>query len=86
MESPFDIFRAETDGNMIWRGAATSLDEAKARVQELAKTWPADYLIVNLQSGLKIPMSMDGKGGKDGPGGASGSVDGQSQTKFAPEG
>jgi hypothetical protein len=70
---------------MLWRGEAASLDQAKARVQELAKTWPADYLIVNLHSGLKIKMSMDGQGGKGGASGASGAVDGQSQTDFAPE-
>jgi hypothetical protein len=85
MESQFDIFRAETDGNMLWRGAAASLNEAKARVQEIAKTWPADYVIVNLQSGLRIKISMDGTAGSDGHGGASGSTDGTPQTPLGPD-
>jgi hypothetical protein len=58
MESPIDIFfRTETDGQMIWRGAAASLEEAKARVQELAKSCPGDYMIVNLRSDLKITIA-----------------------------
>lgn len=57
MESPFDIFRTETDGQMIWRGAAASLEEAKARVQESAKSCPGGYMIVNLRSGLRITIA-----------------------------
>jgi hypothetical protein len=60
MESPFDIFRAEPDGDMLWRGAAATLDDAKRRVQEFARSWPADYMIINLQNGLKLTIAKDG--------------------------
>jgi hypothetical protein len=60
MEAPFDIFRAESDGNIMWRGAATTLDEAKKRVQEFAKNSPAEYIVINLQTGLKVTISKDG--------------------------
>ena len=37
MDSPFDIFRVEDGGSLLWRGSAASVDEAKARVLELAR-------------------------------------------------
>jgi hypothetical protein len=61
MEAPFDIFRSESDGNILWRGATTTLDEAKKRVQEFAKSSPAEYIIINLQTGLKVTISQDGR-------------------------
>jgi hypothetical protein len=57
MDSPVDIFRIEADGQMMWLGAADSLGEAKARVQEFAKSWAADYMIVNLTSGLRLTIA-----------------------------
>jgi hypothetical protein len=63
MEAPFDIFRAEPDGNILWRGAAKSLDEAKTRVKEFAKSSPAEYIIINLQSGQKVTVAGDGHNG-----------------------
>jgi hypothetical protein len=63
MEPPVDIFRMEADGQMMWLGAAESLGEAKARVQEFAKSWAADYMIVNLKSGLKLTISATGATG-----------------------
>jgi hypothetical protein len=51
-----DIFRAESDGNVLWRGTASNLEEATERVRELAKTSPGDYLAVNLQSGEKVKI------------------------------
>jgi hypothetical protein len=63
MEAPFDIFRAEPDGNILWRGAAKTLDEAKTRVKEFAKSSPAEYIIINLQSGQKVTVAWDGHNG-----------------------
>jgi hypothetical protein len=60
MESPFDIFRAEDEGSLLWRGSAASLDEAKARILELAQSCPAEYVIVNLQSGLRVSVAATG--------------------------
>lgn len=77
MESPFDIFRAEDGGSLLWRGSAASMDEAKARILELAESWPAEYVIVNIQSGLRISIAAKG---------VSASNDAQSQTAPSPEG
>jgi len=76
MESPFDIFRTETDGQMIWRGAAASLEEANARVREFAKSSPGDYMIVNLRSGLRIRIAASG---------ANSPEEETSQASFAPD-
>ncbi len=51
-----DIFRTESDGNVLWRGTASHLEEATERVRELHKTTPGDYLAVNLQSGEKVKI------------------------------
>lgn len=76
MESPINIFRMETDGQMIWRGAAASLEEAKARVQEFAKSGPGHYMIVNLRSGLRITIAANA---------ATSPEEGTSQASFAPD-
>lgn len=82
MESPFDIFRAEDGGSLLWRGSAASMDEAKARILELAKSWPAEYVVINLQSGLRVSISADGKNYH---GSEASSSEGHSQTKSAPD-
>jgi hypothetical protein len=51
-----DIFRSEADGNVLWRGTASSLEEATGRVREMNKSAPGDYLAVNLQSGEKVKI------------------------------
>jgi hypothetical protein len=51
-----DIFRSEADGNVLWRGTASSLEEATERVRELHKSAPGEYLAVNLQSGEKVKI------------------------------
>jgi hypothetical protein len=55
-DSQIDIFCTESDGSYLWRGTASSLEEATERVRELAKSAPGDYLAVNLQSGEKIKI------------------------------
>jgi len=42
----FDIFKIEKEGP-LWRAAANTLEEAKERVELLAKTEPGEYLIFN---------------------------------------
>jgi hypothetical protein len=51
-----DIFRSESDGNVVWRGTASTMEEATERVRELVKTAPGEYLAVNLQSGEKVKI------------------------------
>jgi hypothetical protein len=53
---PFDIFRTEEEGNLLWRGTAASFDEAKALVHEWAKSTPGEYVIVSLATGSRIVL------------------------------
>ena len=48
----FDIFQVE-DGGVVWRGAAATFEDASKRVQELASTSPADYIVWNRHTGDK---------------------------------
>jgi hypothetical protein len=48
----FDIFQVEA-GGVVWRGAATTFEDANERVQELVSASPADYIIWDRNSGEK---------------------------------
>jgi len=50
----FDIFQNEADGSVLWRGTAATLEEAKARVQELTASTPGLYIILSRQTGSKL--------------------------------
>ena len=53
---PFDIFRTEDEGSLLWRGTAASIDEAKALVHEWAKLTPGEYVIVSLATGSRLVL------------------------------
>jgi hypothetical protein len=50
---PFDIFLSEADGSVLWRGTAATIEEAKARIRELAASAPGQYIILSRQTGSK---------------------------------
>jgi hypothetical protein len=55
-----DIFKIDS-GGVLWRGAAESIDAAKARIQKLALSSPGEYLILNQNTGDRIrvtPLSV----------------------------
>ena len=58
MDQPFDIFRKEVDGRIVWCSAAISLAEAHAKIRDLDQT-SVEYIIVNEVSGERtfIPRS-----------------------------
>ena len=60
MIPPFDIFRVEIDGHLVWKGAAKTLDVARLRIKILIDSEPADYLIHSQQTGHKIVVKADG--------------------------
>jgi hypothetical protein len=62
-----DIFRTEPSGQVLWRGTAATLEEARARIQELSVSSPGDYLILNPNTGDKIILKFDGKVSAPGP-------------------
>jgi hypothetical protein len=50
----YDIFQTETDGSVLWRASAVTLEEAKSRVQEFAVSLPGEYIILSRPSGTKL--------------------------------
>jgi hypothetical protein len=59
MFNPFDIFRTEIDGSVMWRESARTLDGAKARVRELLASAPGDYILFNQQTGAQLVIKLD---------------------------
>jgi hypothetical protein len=62
MVPPFDILRVLQDGAPLWMEAAQTLEDAKARVQQLAAVLPGPYVIFSQKTGNKILLAADGKG------------------------
>jgi hypothetical protein len=56
MGSQIDIFCTESDGSFLWRGTASSFEEATELVRELSTKAPGSYLAVNLLSGEKVKI------------------------------
>lgn len=56
MTQRFDIFRKEPNGEILWRGTAASLEEAKSSAARLGATVPACYLIVDLQTRTQVTL------------------------------
>jgi hypothetical protein len=59
MTRMLDIFRLESSG-VLWLGSAASLEGAKVRVQELAARAPGEYLVVDLETGNRHVIKLDG--------------------------
>jgi len=53
MIPPLDIFRLESDGQLIWRASADGDDAAQRRVKILMASEPADYVIYSQETGHK---------------------------------
>ena len=56
---PYDIFRMDPSG-VLWLEAATSIDDAKTRAQQLAAHSPGEYLLLDQISGSKHVVKADG--------------------------
>jgi hypothetical protein len=51
MDQPFDIFRVDRKGGVVWCAAADSLDAAKAAVEQLSKIERGiEFAIVNQET------------------------------------
>ncbi len=51
MHQPFDIFRKDHVGELLWCSTANSLDEAKAEVERLAKVERGvEFVILNQET------------------------------------
>jgi len=58
MIAPFDIFRVMQDSQPLWLEPASTLDDAKARVNELGKSRPGEYIIFSQKTGHKISIMV----------------------------
>jgi hypothetical protein len=62
MIAPFDIFKTEADGSLVWLGTAENLDTAKARVQSQGASKPGMYLIFSQTTGNTLAVEVDSRG------------------------
>ncbi len=60
MIPPFDIFGVETDGHLMWKAVAETLDVARLRIKTLMDAQPRDYVIYSQQTGHKMVIKADG--------------------------
>jgi hypothetical protein len=60
MTALFDIFRVET-GGVRWLECVTNLDEAKARVRQIAAGAIGEYVVVDQRTGDRIILKFDEK-------------------------
>ena len=66
MTIPFDIFQSESNGSVLWLESAATLEDAKARIQQLALRSPGEYLLVNQDTGNKLVIKLEGLAGAAG--------------------
>lgn len=50
----FRISKVRDDGSLHFVEAMQTLDEAKARVKQIGKLWPGDYVIDNEETGERV--------------------------------
>ncbi len=58
MIPPFDIFRVTEDSQPLWIEPEVTLEDAKARVNDLGKSRPGEYLIFSVKTGHKISITI----------------------------
>ena len=56
MNQPFDLFKKEIDGHVVWCGAAISLADAHARIRRL-DDMTIEFLIINEHTGERIVVN-----------------------------
>jgi len=49
-----DIFKIDSDGGVLWRGAVKSFAVAQARIQMLGLSSPGEYIILDEDSGQRL--------------------------------
>lgn len=59
-----DIFQMEQSG-VVWRGSFSSLEAAKARINQLIVSDPAEYFTYNQSTGTKIFFKPNGHNGNN---------------------
>ena len=55
---PLDIFKTDSDGGVLWRGAAETLVAAKACINKLAVSSPGEYLVLDQHTGNEVRITL----------------------------
>lgn len=55
---PLDIFKTDSDGSVLWRGAEENLVAAKRRIEQLSLSAPGDYLVLNQYTGRQVLITQ----------------------------
>ena len=66
MIPPFDIFLVGSDGQLVRKGTAETLDAARLRIKVLMGSEPGDYVIYSQQTSHHMVVKADGSA-KSGP-------------------
>ena len=56
---PLDIFKTDSDGSVLWQGAAETLVAARLRIQRLGLSSPGEYLILDQKTGNRVRIMPD---------------------------
>ncbi|HLZ92414.1 MAG TPA: hypothetical protein VKQ28_11910 [Candidatus Acidoferrum sp.] len=59
MFQPLDIFKTDSDGTVLWRGAEQNLMAAKRYIEKLALSAPGEYFILDQHTGQRVPVMPD---------------------------
>jgi hypothetical protein len=62
MIAPFDIFKTDGNGDLLWVEAVPDLDTAKARVRALGYSAPGKCMILSQKTGNKLSVEVDDRG------------------------
>ena len=60
MSHPLDIFKIESDGQLLWQGAVESFAAAKARILELTMASPGEYILLDQNAGHRALLGISG--------------------------
>lgn len=55
MSPPFNIFKVQSDGRLLWMESVGDMERAKARVKKLATSSPGEY-VITAQTGERISI------------------------------
>jgi hypothetical protein len=61
VHSPVDIFRVDAKG-ALWLESSRSIEEARARIQELGSQTSGEYMLLNQTTGNKLLIKVENSG------------------------
>jgi len=56
---PLDIFKTDSDGGVLWRGAPENLVAAEACIKKFAISSPGQYLVLNQHTGQRVLITPE---------------------------